>query len=81
MGKIKFLVTGVNGRLGHDVVNELNKSGYEGIGSDIAPAYADVSDGSAVSTMPYVELDITDKEAVLKGISEIQLDAIIHFVA
>lgn len=33
---MKVLVTGVAGQLGHDVMNELHKRGYEGIGSDIA---------------------------------------------
>ena len=32
---MKVLVTGVAGQLGHDVMNELAKRGYEGIGSDI----------------------------------------------
>ena len=27
---MKVLVTGVNGQLGHDVMNELAKRGYEG---------------------------------------------------
>ena len=61
---MKFFVTGVNGQLGHDVMNELHKRGHEGVGSDIALAYAGVADGSAVTTMPYVGLDITDKENV-----------------
>ncbi|MGN0424696.1 MAG: sugar nucleotide-binding protein, partial [Acetatifactor sp.] len=78
---MKFFVTGVNGQLGHDVMNELHKRGYEGVGSDIAPTYAGVADGSAVTTMPYVELDITDKEAVQKVISEIKPDAVIHCAA
>ena len=78
---MKFFVTGVNGQLGHDVMNELNKRGHEGVGSDIAGAYAGVADGSAVTTMPYVGLDITDKEAVLKVISEIKPDAVIHCAA
>ena len=78
---MKFFVTGVNGQLGHDVMNELHKRGHEGVGSDIAPAYAGVADGSAVTTMPYVGLDITDKEDVLKVISEIQPDAVIHCAA
>ena len=30
---MKVLVTGVAGQLGHDVMNELAKRGYEGIGS------------------------------------------------
>lgn len=63
---MKVFVTGVAGQLGHDVMNELSKRGYEGIGSDIAPEYSGVQDGSAVTTMPYVSLDITDKEAVEK---------------
>ena len=52
---------GVNGQLHHDVMNELKKRGHEGVGSDIAPVYAGVADDSAVTTMPYVCLDITDK--------------------
>ena len=47
---MKVFVTGVAGQLGHDVMNELNKRGYEGIGSDIAPEYSGVQDGSAVTT-------------------------------
>ena len=69
---MKVFVTGVAGQLGHDVMNELNKRGYEGIGSDIAPEYSGVQDGSAVTTMPYVSLDITDKEAVEKVLTEQQ---------
>ncbi len=34
---MKLFVTGVAGQLGHDVMNELNKRGYEGVGSDLAP--------------------------------------------
>ncbi len=30
---MKVFVTGVAGQLGHDVMNELKKRGYEGIGS------------------------------------------------
>ena len=78
---MKFFVTGVNGQLGHDVMNELNKRGHEGVGSDIASAYAGVADNSAVTTMPYVGLDITDKEAVEKVISEIKPDAVVHCAA
>ena len=49
---MKVFVTGVNGQLGHDVMNELNKRGYEGLGSDIAEKYSGVADGSAVTTIP-----------------------------
>lgn len=78
---MKFFVTGVNGQLGHDVMNEIQKRGYEGIGSDIAEQYAGVADGSPVTTMPYVSLDITDRDAVMKVIQEVQPDAVIHCAA
>ena len=78
---MKYFVTGVSGQLGHDVMNELAKRGYEGVGSDIAPAYGGVQDGTAVTTMPYVSLDITDKEAVEKVITDINPDVIVHCAA
>lgn len=78
---MKFFVTGVGGQLGHDVMNELAKRGYEGVGSDIQPEYCGVADGSAITDMPYVQLDITDKEAVKKVITEIKPDAVIHCAA
>ena len=78
---MKVFVTGVAGQLGHDVMNELNKRGYEGIGSDIAPEYSGVEDGSAVTTMPYVSLDITDKEAVEKVLTEQKPDVVVHCAA
>lgn len=78
---MKILVTGVGGQLGHDVMNELAKRGIEGIGSDIAPEYAGISDGSAVINMPYVSLDITDADAVDKAITDIKPDAVIHCAA
>ncbi|HAV27216.1 MAG TPA: dTDP-4-dehydrorhamnose reductase, partial [Lachnospiraceae bacterium] len=61
---MKVLVTGVAGQLGHDVMNELAKRGFEGVGSDLAPEYAGMQDGTAVTTMPYLSMDITDPESV-----------------
>ncbi len=78
---MKIFVTGVAGQLGHDVMNELAKRGYQGIGSDIAPQYSGVQDSSAVCTMPYVSLDITDARAVARVICEIKPDAVIHCAA
>ena len=78
---MKVFVTGVNGQLGHDVMNELQKRGYEGTGSDLADSYAGIADGSAVTAMPYVSLDITDKEAVQEVITEVEPDAVIHCAA
>ena len=78
---MKIFVTGVGGQLGHDVMNELNKRGHEGVGTDIAPEYSGIQDGSAVCSMPYVGLDITDSEAVSKTIADIKPDAVIHCAA
>lgn len=78
---MRFFVTGVNGQLGHDVMNEIQKRGYEGTGSDIAEQYAGVADGSLVTTMPYILLDITDQDAVMKVIQEVQPDAVVHCAA
>jgi dTDP-4-dehydrorhamnose reductase len=78
---MKILVTGVAGQLGHDVMNELHKRGHEGIGSDIASAYAGELDGSPVCTMPYKQLDITNKEAVAQTIGEIKPDGVVHCAA
>lgn len=78
---MKFFVTGVGGQLGHDVMNELAKRGYESVGSDVAPEYSGIADGSAVTTMPYVQLDITDKKTVEKVITEVHPDAVIHCAA
>ena len=68
---MKVFVTGVGGQLGYDVVNELKKRGHTAIGSDIIDSnYAD-----------YIKLDITDKEAVTKAITDVKPDAVIHCAA
>ena len=78
---MKVLVTGVAGQLGHDVMNELAKRGIEGIGSDLADTYSGIADGSPVTTMEYMPLDITDTEAVEARIIFTQPDAVIHCAA
>ena len=78
---MKVLVTGVAGQLGHDVMNELAKRGYEGVGSDIAPAYSGIMDGTAVTAMLYVAMDITDPESVEQIITEAAPDVVVHCAA
>ncbi len=78
---MKIFVTGVGGQLGHDVVNVASGRGHEVIGSDIAPQYSGVEDGSAVTRASYIQLDITDKNAVEAAIGKIRPDAVIHCAA
>ena len=78
---MKFFVTGVNGQLGHDVMKELSSRSYEGIGSDIAPKYSGIQDDSPVTKMPYISLDITDKEAVTRILKETAPDVVVHCAA
>ena len=59
---MKVFVTGVGGQLGFDVINELKNRGHQAIGSDII----DKDDDN------YIKLDITDKQAVEKVISELE---------
>lgn len=78
---MKVLVTGVAGQLGHDVMNELARRGYDGIGSDIAENYNGAQDGSAVTKMPYIQLDITDDSKVKSTISKLKPDVVVHCAA
>ena len=78
---MKVFVTGVGGQLGHDVMNELAKRGYDGVGTDIAPKYSGAQDGTAVTTMSYVQMDITDAEMVEKVITELKPDVVMHCAA
>ena len=78
---MKIFVTGVCGQLGHDVMNELASRGIEAVGSDIQETYSGIADGTAVTTMPYVQLDITDADAVARVLTESGADAVIHCAA
>ena len=68
---MKVFVTGVGGQLGYDVMHELSRRGLECVGSDIMEKSRD----------DYVRLDITDKAAVDRALSEIKPDAVIHCAA
>ena len=78
---MKILVTGVAGQLGHDVMIELAARGHEGVGSDLAPAYSGIADGSAVTKAAYVPMDITNAAQVREVISAVHPDAVIHCAA
>lgn len=70
---MKVFVTGVGGQLGHDVMKELTKRGHQVIGADILQ--------SLDNGMPYVQLDITDADAVGKALVQAQPDAVVHCAA
>ena len=78
---MKILVTGVNGQLGHDVINELAVRGHEGIGSGSSAAYHGIADGSAAALSPYVQMDITNGTEVRTVLEKIRPDAVIHCAA
>lgn len=71
---MKVFVTGVNGQLGYDIIRELEKRGIEYTGSDI-------TEQSANGITPYMQLDITDREAVLKVIRDSGCNVIMHCAA
>ena len=75
---MKVLVTGVAGQLGYDVINELNKRGFECVGTDIH--LEDILVNKA-NWDKYVQLDITDKKKVAGIVNCIKPDAIIHCAA
>lgn len=78
---IKVFVTGVAGKLGYDVIIELAKRGYYGVGSDKAPQYNGICDDSTITKVPYIGLDITDTSAVERILTEIKPDVVIHCAA
>lgn len=78
---MKVLVTGIAGQLGHDVMNELHKRGYEGVGSDVAPQYSGADDGTAVTKMDYIQMNITNSEEVTETIKKVNPDVVVHCAA
>lgn len=78
---MKFFITGVNGQLGYDVMNELLKRGHEGIGSDIQEKYSGIMDNSLMLKAPYIKLDITNKIKVEQIMTQINPDVVIHCAA
>lgn len=78
---MKIFVTGVGGQLGHDVMNELAKRGYDGVGSDIAAEYSGIMDNSEVTHMPYIQMDITDSNLVDEVLTKECPDVVVHCAA
>lgn len=69
---MKVLVTGTSGQLGFDVMKELARRGYNGVGADRTDSEAEFE---------HVVLDITDKETVARVVAEVKPDAVVHCAA
>ena len=69
---MKVLVTGTSGQLGFDVMEELARRGYTGIGADRSDSDAEFE---------HVILDITDKGKVFQVVKDVNPDVIVHCAA
>ena len=78
---MKILVTGANGQLGHDVLNELIRRGHIGIASGSAAEYRGIDDGTPACCVQYVSMDITDPDQVMQTLTALNPDAVIHCAA
>ena len=71
----KILITGANGQLGRDLMHELTSRGVKCIASDIQEKYA----GDEVCE--YLQLDITNSEAVSAAFRNAKPERVIHCAA
>ena len=69
---MRVLVTGTSGQLGFDVMEELKRRGYEGVGADRSETDAEFE---------HVVLDITDAARVMEVVREVRPDVIVHCAA
>lgn len=82
---MRVLVTGITGQLGHDVMCELARRGYEAVGSarrmpeDLPKAVIPLE--LKTPAPGFVKLDLEDELAVKREISLLRPDAIIHCAA
>ena len=72
---MRVFVTGANGQLGQDAVQELLGRGHEVIASGRQTAYA------GESSCAYVPLDLTDGDAVFKTVKTLRPQAVLHCAA
>ena len=82
---MSFLVTGVGGQLGHDLMGEYRKRGLDAVGTDILSEedYRNKM-ASLLGKDPgfsYVQLDITDGQAAEEVISSVKPEAVVHCAA
>ena len=68
---MKVLVTGANGQLGTDLINELKSRGHEAIATGVQPS----------ESPDFKIMDITNAEQVTQVLKETQPEAVIHCAA
>jgi len=78
--KMKFFITGANGQLGRDLISELISRGFECVASgrnllELKENFADLEN------CEYIQLDITDYNAVESALKKFMPDRIIHCAA
>ena len=71
----RILITGANGQLGRDLLHELSSRRVECIASDIQGEY------SGPENCRYIQLDITDSEAVRTALISAKPERVIHCAA
>ena len=75
---MKVFITGINGQVGYEAANILAARGHTVYGSGRSENYRGLTLDERVQYLP---LDITDQEAVLNRLGELQPDAVIHCAA
>jgi len=78
---LKVLVTGVNGQLGYDVMQELIRRGHIAVGSDVAGTNSLCGDTATDTAPAYYPLDITDPDAIARVMDAVHPDALVHCAA
>ncbi|MGN0165718.1 MAG: SDR family oxidoreductase [Lachnospiraceae bacterium] len=75
---MRVMVTGVEGQLGHDVINEVFKRGHKCFGTDLNLFYSKKPDGTMVSKLPYCHMDVSNLATVDRVVDSLRPDVVIH---
>ena len=78
---MKVLVTGVDGQLGHDTLNELCRRGIQCVGGHKTTRYLDSLDANEQPLVTHVTMDVSDRLQVEWVMDQVRPDAVIHCAA